>query len=728
MQRRTATSTMAAVFVLLSAQLNAQENTDSSKAKQLKEVVISATRSEKNLNEIGRSITVITSENIQKSGSNSVSELLNSMEGCYVVGAQQNPGSLNTAFLRGANSNHTVILIDGFRITDPSGTDRSIDLSELSTASIDKIEVVRGSHSTLYGSSAIGGVINIITKKNSGKSGFHVDASVNGGIFNENGSLHTENLFLNYTDRSGLYVNGEIFNLVSKGFNSTVDTITKPNAYKHKDTGDDFSKMDLIGKLGYRNGKLDLFAGYKIIDQKNNIDDGAFKDDDNYTLDMKRNLLTYGAGYKLNNMFSFQFNGGITDNNREFVDDSSIVSATGTTDHSYWSGAYKGRSANNELQFNFRIKGFEGAAGGYYEGESMTFKTRYYSTAWGIYESTLDLDTIDIHTSTGGGFLHGDINGILINEKFKPYSLALGTRYVNHSLFGMALTYEINPSFKLTDNSLLYFSYTTGFNAPSLYQLYAPNKDFISGITRGNKTLKPEESKSFEIGFKQKIGDDFSWSVSAFKTVIDNSIDYVYLWDKNIGIDTLGNDWMRNDYRGDTYINLGKQANKGLEFSVSSQLSEKWIIGGNFSLVYGNLVYNPSTIDASHTHGNHVQLYNNGVFLTKETKSLGLVRRPNTANLNLTFIPIKKLALRFDTRFVGSRSDIFYDGSLGPYGALNTIGMEDYTLIDFSVRFEIIKGLTAMIKIENVFDTKYYEIKGYATRGRGIYCGIRYNF
>jgi vitamin B12 transporter len=135
---------------------------DTLKNRQLDEVVISATRSEKNINDIGRSITVITSDEIKRSGANSVAELLTQQEGIYVVGAGQNPGMTSSIFTRGANSNQTLLLIDGVRITDPSAINNSIDVAELSLANIDRIEIVRGSHSTMYGSSAIGGVVNIM--------------------------------------------------------------------------------------------------------------------------------------------------------------------------------------------------------------------------------------------------------------------------------------------------------------------------------------------------------------------------------------------------------------------------------------------------------------------------------------------------------------------------------------------------------------------------------------
>ncbi len=167
------------------------QQADSVGSKQLSEVIITATRAFKPVAEIGRSVTVISAEQIQNSVYNNAGELLSQQEGIYVVGTGQNPGMTQSVFMRGAGSNQTVILIDGIRITDPSGVNNALDLTELTLTNIDRIEIVRGSHSTLYGSSAIGGVINIITKKN-GEPGFNGTAELKGGTFGKSTSLFAQ--------------------------------------------------------------------------------------------------------------------------------------------------------------------------------------------------------------------------------------------------------------------------------------------------------------------------------------------------------------------------------------------------------------------------------------------------------------------------------------------------------------------------------------------------------
>jgi vitamin B12 transporter len=248
-------------------------------------------------------------------------------------------------------------------------------------------------------------------------------------------------------------------------------------------------------------------------------------------------------------------------------------------------------------------------------------------------------------------------------------------------------------------------------------------------ITRGNPTLDPETSASWEVGFKQKVSEGTSFGISVFTTETKNAIEYAYLWDKNIGIDTLGNDWMRDDYRGDTYVNVGTMRTSGVELNVVSKLNEKFIAGANLSLVSGRLIYHSGGLDTSHTHGNHVQLYSSGVFLkNQDTEVLGLTRRPSTANVSLTWVPIKALRIRGDVRYVGARPDVYYESSLGPYGALATVPVGDYMLVDLTVKYDFTKNISAVVKGENLLDKEYFEINGFTTRGRAVYISLRADF
>ncbi len=700
-----------------------QEEEDSSKMYPLNEVVISGTRSEKVPGDIGRSVTLIPKEQIYTSIYNNVSELLSKQEGVYIVGTGQNPGMLQSIFMRGAASNQTTILIDEVPITDPSTPTNALDLSELPLLGTDRIELVRGSHSTLYGSSAIGGVVNFFTEKN-GQPGFNSNVELSGGTFGSNASTFGENILLNYTNPNGLYFNSGISAANVKGLDATVDTVTNPNVFKHRDR-DDNNRRDLLEKIGFKNDKFDLYASYKNTSEESGLDQGAFTDDNSYNLTFQRNLFTYGASDRLNETWSLKFLGGYSDMKRRSIDDSSVVDALGTYNHTYADDSWKGTMHTNELQANFHSRGIDAVAGGGISGESMSLQTFYYSGAFGVYESASNLDTLHIHSSTKNLFLHVEADGGLVDVSLSSFSLALGIRANEHSTFGANTTYEVNPSFRINSRGLIYASYSSGFNAPSLYELYAPDRNYLSSIARGNQSLRPEASDSYELGLRQTIGV-VAFSVDYFYTVINNLIEDVYLWDKNIGIDTLGNDYLRDDFRGDAYLNVGKQTTNGFEVTVESKITESLFLSGNFSLVSGKLDYTTSAINLAQTGGNHVQLYSNGAFVTGNVEVSGLARRPNTANLRLSYRPIEPLVLKVDVRYAGRRNDVYYDSGLGPYGALGTLPIAAYTLCDLSPTYSFNEHLLLLGRVENIFNTKYSEISGFTTRGRGVYLSLRY--
>jgi vitamin B12 transporter len=700
--------------------------TDSGKIYPLAEIVITATRSEKNPLDVGKSITLIPHEQISDTYFNNISELLSVTEGIFVVGSGQNFGMNQAIFLRGSNSNQTSVMIDDIRITDPSVVNNSPDVSELSLSNIDRIEIVRGTNSVLYGSSSVGGVINILSRKKQ-KDGLNAEINVDAGSFGRVTSLFRQNLFLNYSDPTGIYLNVEVNNENVKGIDATIDTVVTSGAYKNRDQ-DGFIHQDLIGKIGFINNQFDLYASYKRTHQKIDLDKRAYVDDDNYKLIFSRDLITYGLTFRPYEEFNIKFIGGYSAIQREAIDDSSVISYSGENDHTYNDEKYAGSNSTNDFQLNYKLPYFEFLLGGSFYNEAMTSKSYLYSRSiWGGYETTLDLDTLNLNSSTKGIYFHSDINAKLFNDCVGDFNVSFGFRLLDHSSFGSKFVYDFNPTYKINESALLYASYATGFNAPSLYQLYSPNKDYLSGITRGNFHLKPEYSTSFEIGFKQSIAKSFDISVDYFETRTDNLIEYVYLWDKNIGLDTLGNDWRRNDYRGDTYLNLGNQFSQGIEFSFSSEIRNDLKITGNVCLVNGKLRYSPEAVDTSATHGNHVQIFSNGVFMNKKVEFLGLTRRPSTANLGFVYSPQKQVTFRADIKYIGPRGDVYYDSNLGPYGGLGTTPVAGYTLVDLSSKISISDQIKLGMMLENIFNTKYEEIKGFSTRGRGLFLNIRYS-
>jgi vitamin B12 transporter len=143
---------------------------DSLNTRQLDEVVISATKFPKSKSETGKVLTVIDQDQIKRSTGKDITQLLNEQVGLVVSGSNSNPGKDKSVYLQGAKNEYTLILLDGIPLNDPSSVSGgAYDLRLISLDQVERIEILKGSQSTLYGSDAIAGVINIITKRGGDK-------------------------------------------------------------------------------------------------------------------------------------------------------------------------------------------------------------------------------------------------------------------------------------------------------------------------------------------------------------------------------------------------------------------------------------------------------------------------------------------------------------------------------------------------------------------------------
>jgi vitamin B12 transporter len=165
-------------LAMLSTAAHAQ---DSSRV--LNDVVVTATRSPKKLSDIGRVVTIVSQQQISHSQGKTLPQLLNTIPGITFSGAQNAPGISTSVFLRGASNGNTLILIDGFPANNAASIDGSYDLNAFPIDQIERIEILKGSGSTLYGSDAVAGVINIITKHAQGQ-GLKGEVQLTGGSYN----------------------------------------------------------------------------------------------------------------------------------------------------------------------------------------------------------------------------------------------------------------------------------------------------------------------------------------------------------------------------------------------------------------------------------------------------------------------------------------------------------------------------------------------------------------
>src|SRR5690606_20841931 len=205
--------------IIFSSQLFAQ--TDSTNV--LDEVVISASKYPKKQSQTGKVITVINQQVIQQMGGRSISEVLNTVAGTNINGANSNPGTNQGVSIRGSSFGNVLILIDGIPVNDPSLISNYFDLNFINLDQVERIEVLKGGHSTLYGSDAVAGVINIITKK-AGINPVNINASVMGGSYGTwrttagiDGKIKKINYQLSHSQ------------VHSEGFSSAYDSTDKQN-------------------------------------------------------------------------------------------------------------------------------------------------------------------------------------------------------------------------------------------------------------------------------------------------------------------------------------------------------------------------------------------------------------------------------------------------------------------------------------------------------------------
>lgn len=680
--------------------------TDTLATRYLDEVVISGSRTPEKIKDIPRSIDVIGQDQIANSVYNSVGDLLSKQSGLYLVGANQTPGTNQALFMRGAASNQVVVMIDGVRITDPSSPNNAIDLSELSLALVDRIEILKGSNSTLFGSGAIGGVVNIITKTGHSE-GLHGSASLMGGSFGSSSSSFSQQGDISYGLGNGIYFNGSVFNQNTQGLNAALDTTS--NRQFAPDL-DDFRKTDGNFKMGIKKSDFDAFISYRSVFQDVDIDQGAFSDDDNNRLEFYRSFWTYGGSYQLAPQFRLKLLGSNSVLGRTNTNDSSLVS-TNVYDHNFFRSRYNGEHSTYEGQLELSRTRTQVIIGGGSYSESMDFNTYFYSSAFGGFESSVNYDTLEIKSQLS--YIFGQLRWSV--DDASKFVIATGARFNSHSKFGSYLTYELNPSLELTDNMSLYTSFSTGFNAPSLYQLYDPTPG--TTFTRGNVNLKPEESRSLELGVKATFAGKSFLTASLFSTRTTNAIEYVYLWNNTNAIPDLG----FLDYAGDTYVNVASQRVHGAELN-GTVIFGKWNLSGNITVLNGTLDSNPADLSRDYSQNYHLQLFSNGSFLDSEVEVKNLARRPRvTSNLNLQYQFNDRFNVRLTHRLAGSRIDSFYDPSLGPFGAQGALSINSYSLFDIGAAYRVNDWFRLTMQIDNIFDTDYQEINGFATRGRSGY-------
>ena len=451
------------IFLFFSVQCFGQADTLKSK---LTEITVSANKYETPLFQTASSISVITAKQISQAQSNSVVDILKTVPGIS-ISQQGGTGKLSSVFMRGANSSFLLVMVDNVEINDPSSSNNAFDFSSLQTADIERIEIVRGPQSTLFGSEAAAGVVNIITKSGHGKPSY---------------SLKGEGGTNNYYNGS-VSANGEYsgFNYLLNFTRLQTDAISSIKGQNFE--ADGYSNNSGFIKLGYNlQENISANFSYKYVDTETDLDQSEKDGDDpNFTSDFKSHLVNLNLnGSFLNGLWESQLRGSIYKNSINALDEVDELRPS-TSSISNYDGNRVSFNWQNNLKFienNLITVGIDNKKD---EAES-----NYHSEGvWGPFESNFPKTSIN----TTGIYLQDLVT-------YNNLSATAGFRYDNNEKFGSVTTFRFAPMYFIEAvGTKIKGTYGTGFKAPSLFNLFAP--------FYGNIELKPEKSKGWDLGFEQ---------------------------------------------------------------------------------------------------------------------------------------------------------------------------------------------------------------------------------
>lgn len=511
---------------------------DTIKVSSLEEVVFTTNKYPKKQSETGKVVTVISREQLERSGGKTLAEILNTVSGTTIVGSNSNLGTNMTAGIRGGSAGNLLILINGIPVNDPSVNDNYFDLNFISADQVERVEVLKGGQSTLYGSDAVAGVINIITRK-PGATGVHYDFSAAAGSY---GTFKANAGVRKNSNKSQLSLQYGIVS--SQGFSSAHDS-TGGKGYEK----DGFLEHNVTGAWQYavaRRLKANLFGQYSWY--KTDIDGSAFSDDKDYTVTTDNLSAGGGLSYELTNG-NIQFNYRYNDVSRLYLNDSLDKS-------DYLHVDYHGKTHYLELYGNNKWKHVELLAGIDYRRNQMSSDllsiSMYgpYSTA--IADSLAKMSQISPYAS-------------LILKANRAFNVEIGARVNHHSKYGNNVSYTINPSVLLHNSVKLFVNVYSAFKAPTLYQLFDPSF--------GNTQLDPEESFNVEAGAQIELTKNLSFREVYFYRNTDHAIEFIYTDPVNFI---------------SQYQNISNKKAKGFEAELEYRGS-RWNASANFTHIEGRL-------------------------------------------------------------------------------------------------------------------------------------------
>ena len=422
-------------------------NTNSLNSSEIENITIRSTRIPAGAKDIGSSLYIISEDQIRVRGFKDAIDAISSAPG---VTSKQNGsfGGVGTIRIRGANSYQTLVLVDGVPVNDASSPAGGYNFAYLNTSNIQSIEILKGSQSTLWGSDAIGGVVNIYTKQ---------PESTSFGISTEIGSfgLKRGSADVNFAGSNSKFrvstskmLSDGISKADEKDGNSEDDGL-ESESYSLSGSFD-FESLTLRGSLSYTNSQLE----YDSYGFATGVEDGDEKSNTKEFIGSISAFFDLFDGKLQNSIFISQ-----SDINRD----------------NYSNGSFSfGAEGERELiryQGNIEVNEFN-------------------KIAFGLESEESKADAVD--STIDGSFLLYELR--LTNKII----ISTGIRNDNHKGFGSKTTRRISGTFKPSDNIIIRSSWGEGFKVPTIFQ----STYFCCGAKSANSSIKPETSTSYDFGFE----------------------------------------------------------------------------------------------------------------------------------------------------------------------------------------------------------------------------------
>jgi vitamin B12 transporter len=611
----------------------------------LDEVVVVANRAPEPLSKVGNSVTVLDQQTIQDSQKVDVSSLLATTPGITFV-RNGGPGTSTSVYVRGADSDHTIVLIDGVVLNDPSSTGGNFDFGNLLVGDISRIEILRGGQSTLYGSQAIGGVINIITAEP--EPGFNASAAAEGG------SLGTALAKAAIGEKADNWS----FRLAATYF--ATDSVPALDERYGGAGSDPFHDSVVSGRATY-----DFTPDVQFDERAYWTESRSFYDGYSPVTFL---LANYPQYENVRQVFDY------TGLNFDFFDNqlkNRLAYQYTTTQHSDYNSAvdpitqsdsYRGNNSRVEYQGTWAI-------------------VPGYQAVFGVQQEKSWADTTPdapAHADTGQVGEYLQVQG----EVFPGLNLTAGERHDHYDSFGQHYTGQFAAAWSLPSSTVLRASWSQGYKAPSLYQLYSPY---------GNVALKPEQSTGGDAGVEQHLWNDrVTLSATYFLTHFKNLIEF----EDCPGSPLCGTVGSEFGY----YANFDRAKASGVELQAAATLTSALTVSANYSHIKTE-----DDTPGSATYGQ--QLYQ---------------RPEDAANLAVTYAWPHSVKTTVAARYGGAS----VDENFNVYPTA-TVRLGGYTLFDLRASYDVTARLELYARVDNLTNKYYETIYQYGTWGRTAFLGVR---